>query len=46
MTATLQFVYEGIILASLGIWVAYCASARGSAQARDDAGEFDNLPLE
>ena len=24
MTATLQLVYEGIILASLGIWVAYC----------------------
>ncbi len=25
MTSTLQFVYEGIILASLAIWVAYCA---------------------
>ena len=24
MTATLQFVYEAIILASLGIWAAYC----------------------
>jgi hypothetical protein len=25
MTSTLQFVYEAMILASLGIWVAYCA---------------------
>jgi hypothetical protein len=25
MTATLQLVYEGVILASLGIWVTYCA---------------------
>lgn len=25
MTATLQFVYEAVILASLAIWVAYCA---------------------
>ncbi len=25
MTAPLQFVYEALILVSLGIWVAYCA---------------------
>ena len=25
MTASLQFVYEALILASIGIWVAYCA---------------------
>jgi hypothetical protein len=25
MTGTLQFVYEAVILASVGIWVAYCA---------------------
>jgi hypothetical protein len=25
MTAPLQFVYESLILASLGIWIAYCA---------------------